>query len=97
MPFDNTAGGITGVAVTNPGAAAVNFGVSFRYSDGTTEVVQFPQLAARNHQAFVLASQFPGTANRSGVAEFTSTAPLSVVEFRFNSTGAFTSFGIVVP
>jgi hypothetical protein len=97
MPFDNTAGAITGVAITNPGALAANTSVTIRYSDGTSETTSYPQLASRNHQAFVLASQFPNTANQSGVAEFTATSALSVVEFRFNSTGAFTSLGIVAP
>jgi hypothetical protein len=98
VPFDNTAGAITGLAITDPGAAAANnITVTLRYSDGTSEVVFYPQLASRNHQAFAIASQFPHTANRSGVAEFSAETPLSVVAFRFNSTGAFTSFGIVAP
>jgi len=98
LPFDNTAGAITGMAITDPGAtAANNISITFRYSDGTIEVVPYPQLASRNHQAFAIAGQFPHTANRSGVAEFTSDTALSVVAFRFNSTGAFTSFGIVAP
>jgi hypothetical protein len=95
MPFDNTAGAITGVAITNPGANAARISVTLRYSDGTSETTSYPQLASRNHQAFVLASQFGNTSNRSGVAEFTATSALSVVEFRFNSTGAFTSLGII--
>jgi hypothetical protein len=98
LPFDNTAGAITGVALTDPGPlAATNIQVTFRYSDGTSETASYPLLVSRNHQAFVLASQFPNTANRSGVADFTSNVPLSAVAFRFNSTGAFTSFGIVAP
>jgi len=98
LPFDNTSGAITAFALTNPGSsAASNIIVTFRYSDGTSEVLPYPQLDARNHQAFVLATPYPHTANRSGVAEFTSDTALSVVAFRLNSTGAFTSFGIVVP
>ena len=97
MPFDNTSGAIAGVALTNSGALAANISVVLRYSDGTSETLAYPQLASRNHQAFVLATQFPNTAGRSGVAEFTATSALSVVEFRFNSTGAFTSLGIVAP
>ena len=98
VPFDNTAGAVTGVAITDPGASAANnITVTLRYSDGTSEVVFYPQLPSRNHQAFAIASQFPHTGNRSGVAEFSSEVPLSVVAFRFNSTGAFTSFGVVAP
>jgi hypothetical protein len=95
MPFDNTAGAITGVAFTNSSAVAANVTVTIRYNDGTSESPTFAQLASRNHKAFVLATQFANAAGRSGVAEFNSTSPLSVVEFRFNATGAFTSFGTV--
>ena len=93
LPFDNTAKAITGVALTNPGATAANsIAVTFRYTDGgPNETLAYPQLASRNHRAFVLASQFPHTANRSGVAEFTSDVPLFTAVFRFNSTGAFTA------
>ena len=95
MPFDNTAGAITGVAFTNSGTLGANINVTIRYSDGTSEMADFPQLASRNHSAFVLATQFPNTDGRSGVIEFTATSALSVVEFRFNSTGGFTSFGTI--
>jgi len=96
MPFDNTEGAIAGVALTNPGASPASISVTIRYNDGTpAERASYPGLASRNHQAFVLASQFPNTAGRSGVLEFTATSPLSAVEFRFNSTGGFTSLGIV--
>jgi len=99
LPFDNTAGAITGVALTNASAsAAANVSVTFRYSDGSpNETLSYPQLAARNHQAFALSGPFPDTAGKSGVAEFTSDTALSVVAFRFNSTGAFTAFGSVAP
>ncbi len=95
-PFDNTAGAVTGVALTNPGVLAANVSVVIRYSDGTSETPAFPQIPSRNHKSFVLGSNlFPNTAGRSGVAEIVATSPLSVVEFRLNSTGAFTSFGTV--
>jgi hypothetical protein len=93
MPFDNTAQAVTGVAITNAGlVSANNISVTFRYNGGLPpETLSYPHLAARNHQAFVLLSQFSHTATRSGVAEFTSDVPLSVAIFRLNSTGAFTA------
>lgn len=98
LPFDNTAGAVTSMAITDPGASAANdIVVTLHYGDGSSEVVPYPSLAGRNHQAFAIASQFPNTANRTGVAEFTSGTALSTVVFRFNSTGAFTSFGTVAP
>lgn len=95
VPFDNTSGAVTSMALTNAGGSTANVTVTMRYSDGTSETVSFPSLASRNHTAFVISSQFPNSANRAGVAEFVSSAPVSVVAFRFNSTGAFTAFGTV--
>jgi hypothetical protein len=91
LPFDNTAGGATGVAITNPGAnPANNISVTFRYSDGTTSMSSLNPLPSRNHTAFALST--PG---QQGVAEVTSDTPLYTVVFRANSTGALTSLGVV--
>ena len=95
VPFDNTSGAVTSMALANSGASSATINVTLRYSDGTSETVSYPALASRNHAAFTLTSQFPNSANRTGVAEFVSTAPLSAVTFFFNSTGAFTAFGTV--
>ncbi|HEV8414110.1 MAG TPA: S53 family peptidase [Bryobacteraceae bacterium] len=91
LPFDNTAGGATGVAITNPGAIPPStISVTYRYSDGTSEVSTLAALPSRNHVAFALST--PG---KQGVAEVTSDAPLFTVVFRANSTGALTSLGVV--
>ncbi|MBZ5674638.1 MAG: S8 family serine peptidase [Acidobacteriia bacterium] len=91
LPFDNTAGGATGVAITNPDPSlASNISITFRYSDGTTSVSSLNPLASRNHTAFALSA--PG---KQGVAELTSNTPLYTVVFRANSTGALTSLGVV--
>ena len=95
LPFDNTSGAVTGMALTNSGASAANITVTVRYSDGTVETPAFPSLASRNHQSFTIPGQFPNASNRSGVVEFVSSSPLYAVAFRFNPTGAFTAFGIV--
>ncbi len=91
LPFDNTAGGATGVAITNPGdTPAGNISITFRYSDGTSEASTLPALPGRNHTAFALST--PG---KLGVAEVTSDTLLFTVVFRANSTGALTSLGTV--
>ncbi|HEV3333443.1 MAG TPA: cellulase family glycosylhydrolase [Bryobacteraceae bacterium] len=92
LPFDNTNGAITSMAITNPGMAAANITLTLRFSDGTTATPSFGPLAAGNHQTVPI---LPGAADKSGVAEFTSNAPLYTVAFRFNPTLAFTAFGIV--
>ena len=96
VPFDNTNGAVTSMAITNTGTAAASISVTLRYSDGSnTNVLPYPSIGARNHVAFVISTPFPNSAGRAGVAEFTSTAPLIVVVFRFNSTGAFTALDAV--
>ena len=91
LPFDNTSGGATGVAITNPGDnPASSISITFRYSDGTMDATILPSLPSRNHTAFALST--PG---KQGVAEVTSNTPLYTVVFRANSTGALTSLGVV--
>lgn len=91
LPFDNTAGGATGVALTNPGSTSSStINVKYRYSDGTSEAGTLPAVPGRSHTAFALSS--PG---KQGVAEVTSDTPLFSVVFRANSTGALTSLGVV--
>lgn len=95
LPFDNTNGAVTSMALTNPGASPAAITVNLRYNNGTTESPTFPPLPGGHHQSFTTPGQFPNASNQSGVAEFVSSSPLNVVAFRFNSTGAFTAFGIV--
>lgn len=95
-PFDDTNLAITAIALTNPGSSpSTTITVTLRYSDGTSETLTYPSLAARSHAAFVITTPFPHAANKAGVAEFVSNVPLAVVAFRFNSTGAFTALGAV--
>jgi hypothetical protein len=95
VPFDNTNGAVTGLALTNPGATPANIAVTLRYDTGTSETVTLPSFAARTHQAYPIPNRFSNTAGQSGVAEFTSGVPISAVAFRFNSSGAFTALGTV--
>jgi hypothetical protein len=99
LPFDNTNGAVTALALTNVGAATANVSVVLRYDNGATETPAFgsPALQPRNHQAFTLQSRFPNGGGKAGVAEFTSDVDLVPVAFRFNSSGAFTAFAITQP
>jgi hypothetical protein len=96
VPFDNTLGAATSMALTNSGATPANVTVTLRYTDGgPPDSPAYGPLAAGQHDSFELRTKFSTTANRSGVAEFKSSVPLYVVAFRFNPTGAFTAFGTV--
>jgi hypothetical protein len=94
LPFDNAAN-TTSITLANPEAATpAAIGVTFRFVDGTTSTSQL-SLPPRNYGASALAGLFPATANKAGVAEFTSNIPIAVVEVRFNPTQAFTSLRAV--
>jgi len=96
LPFDNT-GNTTSIALANPDpSTSATINVTFRYTDGTSNTGQLI-LPARNYNANLLASLFPVTAGKAGVAEFTSNVPIAVVEVRFNPTQAFTSLRAVGP
>lgn len=96
LPFDNTQGFVTSMAMINTnsaGATAVT--ATMRDEFGAligTEVLALP---ARGHTAFALPTRFPILANRRGVVEFTATTPsITGLGLRFAPTGAFTSFPV---
>ncbi len=72
IAFDNTASTATGVAVNNASAAAVNIPVILRDDTGAQVGTGSIPLNANGHTSFVLATQFPATANIRGTIEFDS-------------------------
>jgi hypothetical protein len=92
VPFDNTSGLITAVAVANPNASAATIQVNIKTSDGATSSGALPQMPARGHRAFVLPDLFAETAGKRGLAEFhVASGSFSTIALRFNPTTAFTS------
>src|SRR5579862_58842 len=91
-PFDNTSGFIAAFAVANPNAAAETISVNIRNSDGTTSTSTLPNLPGNGQITFLMPTQFPGTAGKSGLAEFfVSSGSFSIIELRANPSGAFTA------
>jgi len=96
LPFDDVTN-TTSIALANPDpSTTATINVTFRYTDGTSNTGQLT-LAAQNYNANLLATLFPVTTGKAGVAEFTSNVPIAVVEVRFNPTQAFTSLRAVGP
>src|SRR5690348_1930108 len=92
VPYDNTNGLVTAIAVVNPTAASETVLVSFQSETGGIVTGPLPTLPPNGHSAFVLPTQFPGTAGDHGLAEFvTATGSLSIIALRANPTLAFTS------
>ena len=76
IPFDNTAGTGTGLALQNVSNQAANIAVIFRNNSGAQIGTANIPLAANGHSSIVLQSQFPVTANIQGTVEFD--APIGV-------------------
>lgn len=92
VPFDNTSGLVTAVAVANPNASAETIQVNIKTSDGATSTGALPQMPAGGHRAFVLPDLFAETRGKRGLAEFYVTpGSFSIIALRFNPTTAFTS------
>jgi hypothetical protein len=94
MPFDNSNGFQTGVAVMNPNEfASITVQVRVRDENGTSAESYSINLPPLGHTAVVLSSGYPGTANRRGTLMLTSSdSSFGVLGLRFNPSGPFTSF-----
>ncbi|PWU06654.1 MAG: hypothetical protein C5B51_11845 [Terriglobia bacterium] len=92
VPFDNTGGGVTAIAVVNPGASSQTISATFRTVEGAVIQGTLDTMPAQGHMAFGMPQQFPRLIGRSGLAEFYSTTgTFSMLALRFNSTNAFTA------
>ena len=92
MPFDNTSGFVTSMAIANPGSSAESVSVGIETTKGSISQPSPISLPAQGHTAFTVPQQFPAAAGQSGLMEFYSaTGNISVIALRFNPTGSFTA------
>jgi len=91
LPFDNTNGFLTGLALTNPQKSQTVVTFVLHAEDGTQLFVTAFSLGPRQHMSFVLPTTYPQTAGTRGVLEITSTSGVGVLGLRFNPTGPFTT------
>lgn len=92
VPFDNTTGLVTAMAIVNPGESAASISVNLRTATGTISRSAAIELPAQGHVAVVMPTLFPEIAGQSGLAEFY--APSGTIAFlalRFSDSGAFAS------
>ena len=91
VPFDNSSGFVSAVAVANPTNAAETVQANIRTSDGTFSGA-LTSLPAKGQTTFLMANQFPGTAGKSGLAEFyVASGSISIIALRANPSHAFTA------
>jgi hypothetical protein len=89
VPFDHTAGQVTGLAIANPCGSAAN--LTARLSEGG-EAVTLGLWPALGHEAFLPSSRLPGMDDRRGTMELIANGGCPVLTaLRFTPAGAFTS------
>lgn len=98
LPFDNTAGFVTGVALVNSTSQAVVVNATIRDDNGAQIGLQAVALPAMGHSSFAVADRFSMTSGRRGIIEFQNTAggAIAGVGLRFSPFGSFTSVPVVV-
>lgn len=92
VPYDDSSGYVTGIAIVNPTGTAQDIAVGFQTTTGAVAFGALPSVPPFGHMAFVLSQQFPVIAGHVGLAEFYSaTGNLSMIALRFNPTLSFTA------
>src|SRR5262249_35205060 len=96
LPYDNSRGYRTGVALANQGATAANIGVLLLDQNGTQIAASQVTLDAFGHTAFFLDDRFLQSANQLGFIQFQNTSDaIATIGLRFNPSGSFTSVPII--
>lgn len=94
MPFDNTQGNVTAVAIANTNSTqALTVSMLFE-TDGGAQSTSSLVLQPHTQQTFVAPTLNPAVAGLRGSIKFTAaTADIAVVGLEFTSAGQFTSLG----
>jgi hypothetical protein len=92
MPFDNTNGLVTSMAIVNPTAASESIAVGMQPLSANPSQLTAITLPANGYMAFALPQQFSAAAAQRGLLEFYSASgSISVIALRFSPTGGFTT------
>jgi len=94
VPYDNTNGYFSGMAITNPFAGAyTTVTLIFHAENGATIFTATLNMAPAQHMSFVLPSAFPQLAGTRGVMEAVSSSgtEIGLVALRFTPAGPFTT------
>lgn len=92
VPYDNTNGFSTGVALANLSPSQAGVIVSMWDQNGTSLGTQTMALAGSGHTSFVMLTELPPTAGTSGMVQFQNpSGALDGIGLRFSPYGTFTS------
>jgi hypothetical protein len=95
LPYDNSNGSQTAVAIASQSAAAQTITVTLFDQNGTQLVSSPVSLPAFGHTSFFVNSQFSQSANQLGLIQFQSSAGVTGIGLRFSPAGSFTSIPII--
>jgi len=88
IAFDNSTGFVTGIALANPSPFAAQIVVTFRDETGAQIVARPLSMAAMSHTAFLVDVNYPETAGKRGVVEFTTVNHIAGLGLRYIKVSA---------
>ena len=93
LPYDNTAGFVTGVALANLSTSFANVTATMWNDSGNQLGTQTINIVGSGHTSFLLPSQLPLTAGKRGIVKFQSAATggIAGLGLRASPFGTFTS------
>ena len=95
LPFDNTAGFQTGIALANQSGTAQTVTVTLLDQNGAQLSSSPLSLPAFGHTSFFLSTQFPKSVNQLGILQVQGPAGVTGVGLRMSPQGSFTSIPII--
>lgn len=98
LPYDNSGGVRTGIAIANQSPDSLaNLTLLLRDEAGSTISTESMSLPSRGHTSFVAIERFPVLMDRRGTIEVRndSGGAISVLGLRFNPSGSFTSVPVI--
>ena len=90
LPFDQTNGGHTGVAIANMTTVAATVTATFLNQSGVQIGSVQINLPALGHSSFFLDSVLPASTSNLGMVQFQSSGNITVMGFGFSSDAAYT-------
>jgi hypothetical protein len=91
LPYNNTPGNVTAIAIANPTAKSETVSLAFQSTGGAISRSSMT-IPAQGHKAFLLPEQFAATAGDHGLAEFyTATGSISLIGLQSGPGNFFTT------
>jgi hypothetical protein len=92
VPFDNTSGNVSSMALVNTSGAPQTINVKIQTTGGAISQSSLSNIPAQGHIAFTFPAEFTATAGQSGLAEFyTASGTIALLALNFNPAGSLST------